>query len=444
MKSILRILVFMFLTTTLSTSYANSYILVAAPCGDFVAMPDSSGSGFNFYSSTYSDTINPITAYSWNFSDGFTSTIANPSHALSFTYPNTVCLSLTFADGTNCEYCRVVGTAGTFANCIDSTYYNPVAICSFLYAPVCACGITYTNDCIALNNGATQWTNGGCPTLACDPTFTASTSGCTVALAAISMTSPPPAISFTMPDGTVVAGTSAIWTAPANGTYIFTSSLPCMGAIYSSSVTIVVTGCAPATPTPPVATDTTFLGSVGTTITLIAGDTLGLTPIFVDPTGLPITVTTYDSSSVAGWGSVSISSAGTYIITGDSTLSDTTYATVFITVCASDGECTVYTITVVIYPRLGSSVNESNLLGAINYYPNTTTNTINIETTSNVKQALTLTIIDITGHKLYAENINFNVGKSTKTLDCQALASGIYFVQYSNGVSTQTFKIIKK
>ncbi len=103
----------------------------------------------------------------WNFGDGHSSTILDPTHTFSAPGNYNVCLTINVptSNGAMCTsiHCDTIRVGLAPPPCIDSTLINPNAGCFLVYAPVCGCnGVTYDNDCFARKNGVTHFTQGAC------------------------------------------------------------------------------------------------------------------------------------------------------------------------------------------------------------------------------------------------------------------------------------------
>ncbi len=71
---------------------------------DFQDGPGSSATNLLFYPVMVDASLN----YAWDFSDGTTSNLANPSHTFAGTGVYNVCLVITTPDGTSCSYCAPI------------------------------------------------------------------------------------------------------------------------------------------------------------------------------------------------------------------------------------------------------------------------------------------------------------------------------------------------
>ncbi len=61
------------------------------------------------------------------------------------------------------SYCEPINESPNDSGCIDENLIDSSAVCYMIYDPVCGCNqVTYSNDCIAENNGVVIFEKGSC------------------------------------------------------------------------------------------------------------------------------------------------------------------------------------------------------------------------------------------------------------------------------------------
>lgn len=92
----------------------------------------------------------------------------------------------------------------------------------------------------------------------------------------------------------------------------------------------------------------------------------------------------------------------------------------------------IYVLTL---DELGNEIN-------MNIYPNPSTGQFTIEVKGIVNQKYNLEIMNLTGQKLYGENLNVNQTVFTKDYDFGSWPKGVYLVRISNNGSLKTYKLV--
>ncbi|MFK7806435.1 MAG: Omp28-related outer membrane protein [Saprospiraceae bacterium] len=93
---------------------------------------------------------------------------------------------------------------------------------------------------------------------------------------------------------------------------------------------------------------------------------------------------------------------------------------------------------------LTSNINEVVATNDISVFPNPASELLNIEMTILKADELQLDITDVTGKVLQSTELDAAVGKTTYTVDINALPSGMYYAVLKNGDTSEALKFVKQ
>lgn len=74
--------------------------------------------------------------------------------------------------------------------------------------------------------------------------------------------------------------------------------------------------------------------------------------------------------------------------------------------------------------------------------PNPATSVVQLNISSQVSRTIQMTLLNTSGQRVQTHSISTQIGTDIISLDVQAIAAGIYFVQLSDGQSTTTSKLV--
>jgi hypothetical protein len=101
---------------------------------------------------------------------------------------------------------------------------------------------------------------------------------------------------------------------------------------------------------------------------------------------------------------------------------------------------TQHTLSMTITPVL-TSVNDVNTGASVVMFPNPANGKLNIFVGATATEMATISVSDITGHEVLADNFNIGKGAATKQLDLSALNAGLYIVRIKSETLNHTSKI---
>jgi PKD repeat protein len=329
-----------------------------------------------------------ITAWSWNFGDGGTSSLQNPSHSYNAMGSYVVCLDITTSTGCTDTYCDSVyvgNNTGIFCNATLTPNVNPGG------------SVTYS--------------------------VTASGSGTIIGY------------SYDFGDGSPILGSanaSETHTYAVSGTYI-----ACVDVIFSDSC--IARSCATVTTTGALGCQAGFFwypdSSGNYSIIVVntsAGNNLSYQWTFGD-----------GSSSTQAYPQHTYSGPGTFVVcvtvTSNNPQCTDTYCDSLVVV---NKVATPFTINVIANGATSVNPNQ-NAAANVSIYPNPARDFLQVDVTLTDNSNVGIALMDISGRVVATENVGeLNSGKHGIRLQTQDLPAGLYLARVTTNNGQSTHKVM--
>jgi len=90
-----------------------------------------------------------------------------------------------------------------------------------------------------------------------------------------------------------------------------------------------------------------------------------------------------------------------------------------------------------------TNINETSLFKNLSLFPNPTENEAQLNFNLTNQQPINIEVYDLTGKKVYAQNLGLSVGEINHTIKMQNQSNGLYLVRIIAGSETTTLRLVK-
>ena len=381
------------------------------PTADFTTATSSSCTG----QISFSDASTPATSWSWNFGDGQTSTLQNPTHT--YTTNGTFNVSLTItANGLN----------GT------TTKNNYVTI-NMPAAPVTTGGngtVGYTVTLSATGSGTLNW-------------YTASTGGTSIATGGTYVTPPLSTTTNYYVESDVTQSVQSIGMAAKGTTGGYYTSTARQGETFNALTSFTLKSVTVYANT--TASRTIFLADntgkvIDSLVTSITSGTQSVTLNFHVPAGTGYTLGCSSNNSL--WRETA-GPTYPYTVAGVASITGSTAGSAYYYYCYNwqiQADPCISPRSVVT-ADIATGIIEKGLQISYNLFPNPNAGEFTLNISSLQNQNVTVNVVDIKGKVVYSDVLNVN-GDFNKKFDFKGFSKGVYFMRIITNNEVHNEKII--